>query len=118
MKTISVLDLKGKYAKKLAAHLKSEDFFSVSKYKTSELHIKKVKHLGKSTYQITAELKIKGIVQKVSFKGTFKGKKFSGSFLFNRTTHNIRYKSKTFFSNLGDKFIKDNVLVEFTVFTK
>ena len=40
---------------------------------------------------------------------------YSGKMIFDRTLYVITYKSKSVIEGLGDKFIKDKVIVEFKI---
>ena len=98
---------------KLIGHLKNDDFFGVDKHPTAKL---KVKHgmMGK----MDAELTVKGITQPVTFSYKQEGKKYTGTLKFDRTKFGIKYGSGSFFDNLGDKMIHDDVTVDFVVMTK
>jgi len=116
MKTISCDDLKdADYNKKLIGHLNSEDFFNVDKYATATIKITKVLKLTKkvNTYNLTADLTIKGITKSITFPATFKavGKGFEGvaKLTIDRTLWDIKYGSSNFFEGLGDKAIKNDV---------
>lgn len=111
MGTIDVQDIDGEYAQKLEGHLNSDDFFSVQTHKTSSLILSQVKSLGKNQYDIVADLTIKGITQKISFKATVEqaGAKVmaDAAVKIDRSKFDVRYGSATFFGNLGDKAIYD-----------
>jgi polyisoprenoid-binding protein YceI len=107
---------------KLIGHLKSDDFFSVQKNPTATLKITKVLRLTDPTksgnyYQVTADLTIKGIKHPVEFPVTVvnKGKYYTASakFTIDRSKWDVRYGSSSFFDNLGDKAIKNDI--EFAV---
>jgi polyisoprenoid-binding protein YceI len=113
MNSISCTDIKDpKYNQKLVNHLKSDDFFEVSKHKWAKLKIKDVQ-LGKGgKYDVFSELTIRGITKPVMFEATLEDKKgkriFSTSFKVNRLDWGIKYKSKSIFAKIGDKFIYDD----------
>ena len=122
MTTIKNLDIESaEYNAKLVNHLKSDDFFSVSKFPKATYVILSSKKVKGQTYEITGNLTIKGITKKVSFKAdimengnqaTVKGKAH-----FDRTHFNIKYNSKSFFDikKLGDKMIKDKIELTFDI---
>lgn len=117
MKTIKVLDIKDpKWNKKLTTHLNSKDFFGTDKFPTSKFVIKKVEKSDKG-HNITGDLTIKNTTKTITFPAqihingdlvTAKGKA-----TIDRTKFNIKYKSKSFFSDLGDKFIYDDFEIGF-----
>ena len=125
MNSIEVLDIKdsGKRAS-LTAHLKSNDFFATDKYPTAVLKFVKVTpKQAKNTFAIDGYLTIKGITKSISFEATLKsdGRKIvkgSAKIRFNRADYGIKYKSKSFFKDLGDKFIYDDVDIEVSLVAK
>jgi polyisoprenoid-binding protein YceI len=66
-----------------------------------------------NTYNLTADLTIKGITKSITFPATFKtvGKTFEGvaKITIDRTLWDIKYGSSNFFEGLGDKAIKNDV---------
>lgn len=122
MTSIKCLDLTNEeYNGKLVGHLKSEDFFNVEKFSTAKLVITKVAKLKTPTkdanYQVTANLTIKGITQPIVFLALIQpngnGMKATASFTVDRSKFDVRYGSKSFFENIGDKAISNDM--EFTV---
>lgn len=120
MTTIHSTDLEGnpKYAD-LVGHLKSADFFEVDKYPTATLAITSVEPLeGNPDANVTvnANLTIKDITHPISFpaKVTLADKILSAQakFTIDRTKWNVRYGSDSFFDNLGDKVIKNEIEFE------
>lgn len=114
MDSIICTDLEDKeYNKKLINHLKSNDFFEVGKHKTAKLKIKDVQFGKGGKYDIFADLTIRGITKPVMFEATFNEKNgkriFSTNFKFNRIDWGIKYKSKSIFAKIGDKFIYDDI---------
>lgn len=110
------IDATGEYHDKLVSHLKSDDFFSVEKYKLATLKIKSATAIkgaapGTNNYDITADLTIKGITQEIKFPAfvLIKGGKViaNADFSIDRSKFDIRYGSKTFFAEIGDKAIDD-----------
>lgn len=112
MASITVEDLEpGEYNKKLLGHLKSPDFFDVKNHPTATLVLDSP--TGKGV--IAGKLTIKGTTKPVLITYTAKSGTFSGTLTFDRTTFGIRYGSGSFFDNLGDKAINDEVTVAFSV---
>lgn len=115
MNSITCKDLTGEYNDKLIGHLKSEDFFSTAKFPKATLVIKEGVKDANGSYQLKGDLTIKGTTKPISFPATLKkdGGTLTGTatVVVDRTLYDIRYGSKSFFDNLGDKAI-DN---EFTL---
>lgn len=106
-------DITGKYAAKFLKHMKNEDFFQVEKWPNAKLVLKKVKN-GTAK----GELTIKGKTQKVKFPYAVNDKTYTGTLKFDRTKFGMKYGSGSFFDNLGDKVIHDEVAVDFKVVLK
>jgi polyisoprenoid-binding protein YceI len=116
MRTIVCKDLAGTPGHdRLVGHLKSEDFFSAEKFPIAKFGITQVKHKGGNEYEVSGDMSIKGITKPLSFPATvsINGLYISGSakLKINRTDFDIRYRSGSYFENLGDKLIYD----EFTL---
>jgi polyisoprenoid-binding protein YceI len=115
MATLTDLDLASnkEYQDKLVNHLKSEDFFDVAKFPTSEFVIEKVTPVKGDEYTVSGKLTIKGNTQPLSFPATItfdKGAaKADGTLKFDRTVWGLKYGSDKFFTGLGDKVIKDEI---------
>jgi len=112
MTTINTLDLSGETKGKFEGHVKSDDFFGVSKFPTANINFTKVVPQGPNQYKITADLTIKNITKTVKFianlensKGSAKG---SAKLTVDRSEYDVKYGSGSFFDNLGDKTIYDD----------
>lgn len=121
MQSITNVDLTdASYNAKLIGHLKSDDFFGVATYPTSELVITKDEVSG-NTHVLTGNLTIKGITNPVTFTATSakEGSNivYKGTLTVDRSKFNIRYGSKSFFDNLGDKVIYDEFTLDFNLVT-
>jgi polyisoprenoid-binding protein YceI len=105
--------------KTLEEHLKGEDFFEVSKYATAAFETRKIIYTNDSTATATGILTIKGISKTVSIALKInKGKNqqaIKGKTSIDRTVFGIKYNSKSFFGNLGDKAIKNNFDLAFEI---
>ena len=100
----------------MVGHLRSDDFFSVEKHKTATLNINKIQKASDKFYLVTGDLMIKGKKQPVSVKAEVvkedkKSKTVKADLKFDRTKFGIKYGSGTFFTDLGDKMIADEVQV-------
>ncbi|HZL12127.1 MAG TPA: YceI family protein [Prolixibacteraceae bacterium] len=106
------------YNAKLIGHLKSDDFFSVATFPTSELVITKDENSG-NTHVLSGNLTIKGITNPASFTATSEkdgtNTIYKGTLTIDRSKYNVRYGSKSFFDNLGDKVIMDEFTLDFTL---
>ncbi len=104
------------YNAKFIGHMKSEDFFSTAKHPTSTFKVTKVTPKGGDAYDIAGNMTIKGITNAVTFPATVKmvGNTITanGKAILDRTKYDIRYGSKSFFENIGDKAIYDDFTVE------
>lgn len=105
---------------RLVNHLKSDDFFSVSTYPTSKFVLKTFEPTitdadSAGRYVVAGDLTIKGITKPISLVATVTEEEGSlravASFAINRTEWDIRYNSSSFFSNLGDRVIRDSVMM-------
>jgi polyisoprenoid-binding protein YceI len=117
MTSIKVLDLTDeKMNNDLRGHLMSPDFFSVDSFPTATFVITGIEEqsTGDATHRITGNLTIKGIARSINFdaKIAMDDTQFtavSSQFIINRADWNVRYGSKSFFKNLKDNFINDDI---------
>lgn len=109
MTTINTTDLKaGEGKENLDGHLKADDFFGVEKFPMATLVFKKIGVKSPNVYVVNADMTIKGITKEVNFDLAFNKKTATTKFMVDRTQYGIKYKSKSVFSDLGDKFVDDN----------
>lgn len=104
---------------KLVTHLKSDDFFSVNKYPTAKFVLKSFapssnEGVKVGRYVISGNLTVRGVEKPISFMATVLptedgGLSATGSFAINRADWEVKYNSSSFFTNLGDKIIRDAV---------
>jgi polyisoprenoid-binding protein YceI len=117
--TIEATDLKDDPTnkKKLEGHLKSDDFFAVSKHPEAVFVVKQMKQdaKDKTQYQVDGDLTIKGITKPLSIPAKVSEKsgkiEISSDFTIKRNDWDIRYNSPSFFDlkELGDKAIEDEI---------
>ena len=114
------------YRIKLEDHLKSSDFFNVDSFPQAILEIKKSNYIYEendidSTYLVSANLSIRGITNEISFSYQIEQSDTSliafGLIDIDRTLYNIKYKSGTYFFDLGDKIIYDEFTIKFKIYT-
>ena len=99
-------------SERLTGHLKTDDFFSVEKNPTSAFVITKVTAAGKERINVTGNLTIKGITNEITFPATVKKQgnaivAVAKNVMVNRAKYDIRYGSKSFFNDIGNKAIDD-----------
>ena len=112
MRSINCQDLSGKSKNYLESHLKSEDFFGVEDYPEASLSIKTSELKSDGNQVVEGDITIKGITQPISFNISIQNKKGKAKLIFDRTKHNVTYRSGNFFQNLGDKLIYDDIEIE------
>ena len=122
MESINCTDLSGGGKKSLEEHLMNDDFFSVNKFKTSKINISSEMKPNNGLIDFKGNLEIKNISNPISFKSSInktpEGKYTASSKLtFDRSMYNVKYKSKSFFDDLGDKFINDDIEIELDIIT-
>ena len=119
MNKIDCFDLSGGAKSKLISHLESDDFFSVDNYNEAILEIDSLEHIKENKFLLYGDLMIKDIKNSVAMKGhIFKvenGYRASIKLSFDRAKFNVKYKSKSFFSDLGDNIIDDNIILNANV---
>lgn len=118
MATLKVMD-NNKPNPGLDKHLKSDDFFGVDKFPTASFIIKKIEGNGNNV-NVTGDLTLKGVTNSINFPATLTwnaDKTVSANadkIIIDRTKFGIQYRSKSIFSDIGDKMIED----EFTIAVK
>tara|TARA_B000000441_G_C21730115_1_gene345637 strand:+ start:976 stop:1536 length:561 start_codon:yes stop_codon:yes gene_type:complete len=117
MTSLSVDDLTGRGKTSLEGHLKANDFFSVNDFNYSELKLNAVSMISENEYNATGDLTIKGRTHKaeVSFHKEEGSKNIKAKLVFDRSKYDVRYGSGSFFENLGDKLILDDIELEVTL---
>ena len=126
MTTITNNDIGNKeYQKYFVDHLNSPDFFDIAHFSKSQLKILDniiLSNDSSDNMMITGEMTIKGITQKVKFPAKVEFLDDSaiavGTIDIDRTLFDIRYKSKSFFPEMGDYFIYDDFTLNFTIKAK
>ena len=103
---------------RLTGHLKSADFFDVEKFPLANFVITKAKQdkVDKGTYEVTGDLTVKGVTAPVTFKAEIENLgetiQAKGLVVFDRTVYNVKYGSGSFFDELGDKAIGDEISLQ------
>ncbi|MEM7368754.1 MAG: YceI family protein [Bacteroidota bacterium] len=114
MKSIKNVDLEEpKKRIKLESHLKSDDFFGAEKFPIAEFVIVEVKNGSGEEAEISGNLTLKGITHLITFPATVTITEdhlaASALFSIDRSKWDVKYGSGSFFDDLGDKLIKDNI---------
>ncbi|MCF8380970.1 MAG: YceI family protein [Bacteroidales bacterium] len=106
------------YNQKLVGHLKSDDFFGTESFPTSSLKLTKVAEFlnGKAIAQ--GDLTIKGKTNPISFEIKKEMNNYLATIIVDRSKYDVRYGSKSFFDNLGDKYINDEFTLEVIIVTE
>jgi len=107
---------------KLERHLKSVDFFDIEMYPTSNFVIKSIKIKNNLAY-LVGDLTIKNVTKQMAIpvviivtQNNVEIK--TETFKINRADFNVKYKSKSFFNNLKNSFIRDKFELQITIIAK
>lgn len=106
-------------SQRLIGHLKSPDFFNVEEFATASFEVTGT-NSSNGKINLSGNLTIKGIQKDISFPITVVKENntltlSSETFTIDRTRWDIKYKSKTIFGDLGDKFINDEIELKVSV---
>ncbi len=99
----------------LIGHLMSPDFFNVDSFPTAEFVITEAmaSEAGDGTQNISGNLTIMGVAKNISFPATVAmdgdGLTATATFTINRTDWGVKYGSGSFFEDLGDDAIGDDI---------
>ena len=123
MNSISCYDILNEQSNQsLVSHLKSDDFFSVEAFPKATLNLLEVIKLNNdatSNHLIKGNLEILNVTHPVEFLASINmysnGAKAEGVIPIDRAKYGIKYKSKTWYENLGDHFIDDIFYIYFHV---
>lgn len=115
MTSISCTDLEGGMRDKLVGHLNSADFFDTANHKTANLAIVS----ADAKNNVKANLTIKGKTHEVTFPATVTESNgtvtATATITVDRSKYDVRYGSNSFFDNLGDKAIDNNIAFKVTL---
>ena len=115
MKSLVDEDSSGDSKEYIENHFKSNSFFGVDKYPIASLNIKSSNKISNIQYNIDGVLTIKNITHPISFVLKFNDLGAFAKMTFDRSKYNVKYRSASFFSDLGDKLIYDDIDVEITL---
>ena len=108
MTSINNQDMEGDSKARLEGHLKSDDFFSVESYPTAAISINSSELISDGKWNVLADLSIKGF-HPVNFEMINSEDGWSANLVFDRSKYDVRFRSGSFFENLGDKLIYDDI---------
>ena len=109
MTSINVQDMTGGSKERLEGHLRSDDFFSVESFPTAHLYISSSEVISNGKWMVNGFLTIKDISHPVLFEMANTEDGWNASLVFDRSKYNVKFRSGTFFENLGDKLIYDDI---------
>ncbi|WP_296386196.1 YceI family protein [Winogradskyella sp.] len=104
---------------KIVGHLKSADFFDVEKFPKAKFEVTGIETTEGKT-MLSGNLTLKDTTNNISFPVSTEVKDgmmtlTSEIFTIDRSKWNVQYGSKSFFDNLGDKFINDDIELKVTL---
>lgn len=106
-------------ADRLSGHLRSDDFFATEEYPTASFEVTGVEAVdgSETEYEVTGDLTIKGETNEITFPAQIgmsdADLSITGSTVIDRTEWNVRFRSPSFFNDLGDDAIADDVAITF-----
>ena len=114
MTSITDLDLEdAEKNAKLTGHLKSDDFFSAEAHPVADFVLTGVETAEDGSTMLSGNMTIKGITHQLSFPAEVAvdgdGMKATALFSFDRSKYDVRFGSGSFFEDLGDKIISDQI---------
>ena len=117
MTSITVQDLTGGSKDRLEGHLRSDDFFSVESFPTAHLYISSSEVISNGKWMVNGFLTIKDISHPVLFEMVNTEDGWNANLVFDRSKYNVKFRSGTFFENLGDKLIYDDIELQINLKT-
>ena len=113
MNSLTVEDLSGGGKKRLEGHLRSTAFFGVSDHPQASLSISSLVEIEGNSQILDGQLTIKGVTHPINFSLTLTPENNASAILvFDRSKYDVRFRSGSFFDELGDKLILDEIKLE------
>lgn len=114
MTSIESTDLSGNMKNMLEDHLKSDEFFGVETHPTAMLVLKSAEPTDvENQYTVVADLTIKETTDEITFVTDVvvgdSSLEATADIVIDRSIYDVRYGSGSFFSNLGDDLISDEM---------
>lgn len=121
MNSMVVTDIEGEPAERLAAHLKTDDFFDSEKHPYATFRLKHIDYAGDKLAAIVGDISIRGITQQISFPAeiTIEGDQLRAvarGIRVDRTVHDSQYGSINFFRDLGRKIVHNEFILNVEIF--
>lgn len=122
MNGFEATDIDGDSKENFDSHLKNEDFFDVDKFPEARLSFNSSSINKDGIKTLSCTLDMHGIAVDYDIPFTIKEQKLpeggmgyniTGEFFMDRTKHELTYGSGSFFDNLGNRAINDDVLISF-----
>ena len=121
MTSITSTDLSGEWKEKLEGHLKSDDFFGTTNFPKAKFEITQTIPVENNPdmHIVKGNLSIKEKTHPIEFIAhiIMEGDKLSAeaTAVVDRSKYDVKYASKSFFANIGDKMIHDEFTLKFNV---
>ena len=113
MNSLTVEDLSGGGKKRLEGHLRSTAFFGVSDHPQASLSVSSMVEIDGNSQILDGQLTIKGVTHPINFSLTLTPENNASAILvFDRSKYDVRFRSGSFFDELGDKLILDEIKLE------
>ena len=123
MNSITCTDIQNKKSNRsLVKHLKDDDFFGTEIFPISTLVITNVEKIDEQNFKLIADLTIKENTHPIEFIANIiyndNTGLASGKLEIDRSKYNVKYRSKSWYPDIGDRFINDNFELFFNLLAK
>lgn len=123
MNSIICTDIQNKKSNRsLVKHLKDDDFFGTDIFPISRLVITNVEKIDEQNFKLIADLTIKENTHPIEFIANIIYNNdtglASGKIEIDRSKYNVKYRSKSWYPDIGDRFINDNFELFFNLLAK
>tara|TARA_B100000575_G_scaffold29940_1_gene20179 strand:- start:191 stop:769 length:579 start_codon:yes stop_codon:yes gene_type:complete len=123
MNSIICTDIQNKKSNRsLVKHLKDDDFFGTDIFPISRLVITNVEKIDEQNFKLIADLTIKENTHPIEFIANIIYDNdtglASGKIEIDRSKYNVKYRSKSWYPDIGDRFINDNFELFFNLLAK
>ena len=123
MNSITCTDIQNKKSNQsLVKHLKDDDFFGTEIFPISRLVITNVEKMDEQNFKLIADLTIKENTHPIEFIANIiyndNTGLASGKIEIDRSKYNVKYRSKSWYPDIGDRFINDNFELFFNLLAK
>ena len=123
MNSIICTDIQNKKSNRsLVKHLKDDDFFGTDIFPISKLVITNVEKIDEQNFKLIADLTIKENTHPIEFIANIIYDNdtglASGKIEIDRSKYNVKYRSKSWYPDIGDRFINDNFELFFNLLAK